>query len=42
MLSDKKRTSGSITLVVPSTPGNCVLHRVPVEEALGFIQAGLN
>ena len=42
MLSDKKRTGGSITLVVPSTPGNCVLHRVPVEEALGFIQAGLN
>lgn len=42
MLSDKKRTGGSITLVVPSTPGSYVLHRVNVEEALGFIQAGLN
>lgn len=41
MLSDKKRTGGYITLVVPSTPGNCVLHKVLVEEALGFIQAGL-
>ena len=42
MLSDKKRTGGSITLVIPSDPGKCVLHKVPVEEALDFIKAGLN
>lgn len=42
MLSDKKRTGGSITLVIPSAPGKCVLHKVPVEEALDFIKADLN
>lgn len=42
MLSDKKRAGCSITLVVPSVPGNCVLHKIPIEEALGFILAGLN
>ena len=42
MLSDKKRAGDKINLVVPSTPGICVLHKIPVEEALGFIEAGLN
>ena len=42
MLTDKKRAGGSINLVVPSSPGNCVLHRVPVEKALDFIKAGIN
>jgi len=42
MLSDKKRAGDRINLVVPSTPGICVLHKVPVEESLSFIEAGLN
>lgn len=42
MLTDKKRMGDKITLVVPSAPGQCILHKVPIEEALGFIQAGLN
>ena len=42
MLSDKKRTGGTITLVVPSTPGTCILHKIPVEDALDFIRSGLN
>lgn len=42
MLSDKKRMGSTITLVVPSTPGTCILHTVPVEDALDFIRSGLN
>jgi len=42
MLSDKKRMGSTITLVVPSAPGTCILHKVPVEDALDFIRSGLN
>ena len=42
MLTDKKRMGDKITLVVPSAPGQCILHKVPIEDALSFIQAGLN
>ncbi len=42
MLSDKKRAGGTINLVVPSAPGKCVLHKVPVEDSLDFIVKGLN
>lgn len=42
MLSDKKRMGSTITLVVPSAPGTCILHTVPVEDALDFIRSGLN
>lgn len=42
MLTDKKRAGGSINLIVPASPGNCVLHKIPVEEALDFLKAGLD
>ncbi len=42
MLSDKKRAGGTINLIVPTEPGKCVLHKVPVEDSLDFIIKGLN
>ena len=32
MLRDKKREGDSITLVIPSEPGKCVLHGLPVSQ----------
>lgn len=40
-LSDKKRTGGSVTLVVPERIGSCILKPTPVEELKDFIEAGL-
>ena len=40
-LSDKKRTGGSFTLVVPERIGSCILKPTPVEELKDFIEAGL-
>ena len=40
-LSDKKRSGGSINLIVPLSVGNCVMRATPVEELEEFIQAGL-
>lgn len=42
MLSDKKRTGNSINLVVPASPGKCVLRRTALGEVTDFIRAGLN
>lgn len=42
MLSDKKRSGDKINLIVPSDPGNCVLHSTSIGDCLGFIEAGLN
>lgn len=39
--SDKKRTGGTITLIVPEKMGKCVGKKVPVNDTLGFIKAGL-
>ncbi len=38
---DKKRTGGTISLVVPERPGHCVLRDVPVAELRGFVEKGL-
>ncbi len=40
-LSDKKRTGGTISLVVPTAWGKSVLHKVPVEDLLNWIEKGL-
>jgi len=36
-LGDKKRQSGSLTLVVPTEIGNCALHPISVEELSNWI-----
>lgn len=40
-LSDKKRTGGTITLVVQKSIGDCCLKPIPVEELTSVIKAGL-
>ena len=40
-LNDKKRTGGSISLVIPEKLGHCVLKKVPVDEVLNFIKSGI-
>lgn len=39
--SDKKRTGGTITLIVPEKMGKCIGKKIPVSETLDFIKAGL-
>ena len=41
LVRDKKRTGGTILLVVPERPGHCVLRDVPVSELRGFVEKGL-
>jgi len=40
-LSDKKRSGGTINLIVPQDIGNCVIYPAPVEELRSFIEDGL-
>ena len=40
-LSDKKRSGGTINLIVPVTIGNCILSPTHTEELQSFIEAGL-
>ena len=40
-LLDKKRQSGSITLVLPRRIGECFLKKIPVEELIEYIEAGI-
>ncbi len=40
-LNDKKRTGGSINLVIPETVGHCVLKKAAVDEVLDFIKSGI-
>lgn len=40
-LSDKKRTGGVVSLIIPRTIGKCEIIRTPVENLETFIQAGL-
>ena len=40
-LSDKKRSGGSVSLILPHAIGDCRIHPTPVEEIENFIQAGL-
>jgi 3-dehydroquinate synthase len=41
-LHDKKRTGGTITLVIPKKTGQAELHDIPVEQLEGFIAKGLD
>ncbi len=41
MLSDKKRSGDTVTLVVPTAIGNCILRKTPVTQLEKFIEAGL-
>ena len=40
-LSDKKRSGGTVNLIIPKTIGNCAIVPTPVENLKSFIQAGL-
>ena len=40
-LSDKKRTGGTVRLIVPRTVGECGIEPVPVAQLEDWIQAGL-
>lgn len=40
-LSDKKRSGGTVNLIVPEAIGRCVIRPTPVAELQAFIQAGL-
>lgn len=40
-LSDKKRSGGSINLILPQSIGNCIIQKTPVEEMGSFIKEGL-
>ena len=40
-LSDKKRSGGTVKLIIPKAIGNCVIVPTPVENLKSFIQAGL-
>lgn len=40
-LSDKKRSGGTISLILPRCIGNCEIVPTPVERLKSFIQAGL-
>ena len=40
-LSDKKRSGGTVNLILPRTIGNCEIIPTPVSELESFIEAGL-
>lgn len=40
-LHDKKRSGGTVNLIIPRTIGSCDICPTPVEELKSFIQAGL-
>ncbi len=40
-VSDKKRTGGAITVIVPEKKGKCVGKKISINEMLDFIKAGL-
>ena len=40
-LSDKKRTGGTVNLILPDTIGHCSIVPTPVETLKSFIEAGL-
>ena len=41
VLSDKKRSGGTVNLIIPVTIGNCQIVPTPVENIKSFIEAGL-
>ena len=40
-LSDKKRSGGTVNLIIPNSIGNCSVVPTPVEHLKSFIEAGL-
>jgi 3-dehydroquinate synthase len=40
-LTDKKRVADTITEVIPKKFGECVLHKMPVNELLHWIETGM-
>ena len=40
-LSDKKRTGGTVNLIIPRSIGDCAIVPTPVEEVKAFIEKGL-
>ena len=40
-LSDKKRTGGTVNLIIPCSIGDCAIVPTPVEEIQAFIEKGL-
>ena len=40
-LSDKKRSGGTVNLVIPTSIGHCILEKTPVEGLESLIKAGL-
>ena len=40
-LSDKKRTGSKINLIVPREIGDCIIHKIAVDDLHAFIKAGL-
>ena len=41
MLSDKKRSGGTIPLIIPDRIGHCKIVPTPVEELTAFVEAGM-
>ena len=41
MLSDKKRTGGTLSLIIPMAIANCDIYPLPVEELENFVKSGL-
>ena len=41
MLSDKKRSGGTVSLIVPKAVGSCDIYPLPVEELENFVKSGL-
>lgn len=40
-LSDKKRSGGTVNLIVPRNIGNCIILPMPVDNLQNFIEAGM-
>ena len=40
-LSDKKRSGGSVNLIIPRAIGNCEIVPTPIEQIKSFIEEGL-
>jgi len=41
IMSDKKRAADGITLVIPKRIGECVLHKIPLNELPQFYEGCL-
>ncbi len=41
MLSDKKRTGGTVSLIIPRAIGDCEVYPIPVDKLENFVKSGL-